>query len=108
MDCRSCSTVPDGTICDPDVTLGDPAGSSYLGTPSPYYVNNGRIVTVIAGTPIEVTAYKLGDKYYGARSNEFGYANYQIMAKPPNNLITLPKGVGEQTEDKTPPPGTAD
>jgi hypothetical protein len=59
--------------------VGDPAGSSYLGTPSPYYVNNGKIVTVIAGTPIEVTAYKLGDKYYGARSNEFGYVNYEII-----------------------------
>ena len=34
---------------------------------------------MLAGTPIEVTAYKLGDKYYGARSNEFGYANYAII-----------------------------
>jgi hypothetical protein len=25
-----------------------------------------------------VTVYKLGDKYYGARSNEFGYANYEV------------------------------
>ena len=63
--------------------IGDPAGSSYLGTPSPYYINNGKIVTVIAGTPIEVTAYKLGDKYYGARSNEFGYANYEIIPDVP-------------------------
>ena len=59
--------------------VGDPAQNSYRGTPSPYYVNNGKLVTVIAGTPIEVTAYKLGDKYYGARSNEFGYANYEII-----------------------------
>jgi hypothetical protein len=63
--------------------VGDPAGSSYLGTPSPYYINNGKIVTVIAGTPIEVAAYKLGDKYYGARSNEFGYANYEIIPDVP-------------------------
>jgi Protein of unknown function (DUF3604) len=60
-------------------SVGDPAASSYLGTSSPYYINSGKIVTVIAGTPIEVTAYKLGDKYYGARSNEFGYANYEII-----------------------------
>jgi len=64
-------------------TIGDPAGSSYLGTPSPYYINNGKIVTVIAGTPIEVTAYKLGDKVYGVRSNEFGYANYEIIEDVP-------------------------
>jgi Protein of unknown function (DUF3604) len=59
--------------------LGDVAERSYLGTTSPYYINNGKIVTEFAGTPIEVTAYKLGDKYYGARSNEFGYANYEII-----------------------------
>ena len=59
--------------------VGDAAAASYLGTTSPYYINNGKIVTVLAGTPIEVTAYKLGDKYYGARSNELGYANYAII-----------------------------
>ena len=60
-------------------TVGDAAAASYLGTTSPYYINNGKIVTVLAGTPIEVTAYKLGAKYYGARSNELGYANYEII-----------------------------
>ena len=59
--------------------VGDAAAASYLGTPSPYYINNGKIVTVLAGTPIEVTAYKMGDKYYGSRSDEFGYANYEII-----------------------------
>ena len=44
---------------------------------------------MIAGTPIEVTAYKLGDKYYGARSNEFGYANYEIIPEVPE-LNPLP------------------
>ncbi len=34
---------------------------------------------MLAGTPIEVAAYKLGDKFYGARSNEFGFANYEII-----------------------------
>jgi hypothetical protein len=63
--------------------VGDPARASYLGTTSPYYINNGKIVTVIAGTPIEVTAYKLGDRYYGARSNEFGYVNYEIIPEVP-------------------------
>jgi hypothetical protein len=58
---------------------GNAAAASYLGAPSPYYLNNGKIVTVFAGTPIEVKAYKLGDKYYGARSDEFGYANYEII-----------------------------
>ena len=59
--------------------IGDPAASSYLGLTSPYYINNGKIVTEMVGTPFEITVYKLGDKYYGARSNEFGYANYEII-----------------------------
>ena len=58
---------------------GDPAASSYLGTTSPYYVNNGKLVTDTFGTPFEITVYKMGDKYYGARSNEFGYVNYEII-----------------------------
>ena len=59
--------------------VGDAAERSYLGTTTPYYINNGKIVTVLAGTPLEVTVYKLGDKYYGARSNEFGHANYEVI-----------------------------
>jgi hypothetical protein len=59
--------------------VGNLAEASYLGTTSPYYINNGKLVTTIIGTPIEVTVYKLGDKYIGARSNEFGYANYEII-----------------------------
>jgi len=60
--------------------VGDVAAASYLGTTTPYYINNGKLVTVLVGTPIEITPYKLGNKYYGARSNEFGYANYEIIS----------------------------
>jgi hypothetical protein len=59
--------------------VGDPASASYLGTSSSYYINNGKIVTALVGTPIEVTVYKVGDKYLGARSNEFGYVNYEVI-----------------------------
>ena len=38
-------------------------------------------MTSLVGTPIEITVYKLGGKLYGARSNEFGYANYEVIAK---------------------------
>jgi len=57
---------------------GDPVGASYLGTSQTYNINNGKIVTSLVGTPIEITVYKVGTKYLGARSNEFGYANYEI------------------------------
>ena len=58
---------------------GDTVDASYLGTSRTYNIHNGKIVTELEGTPIEVSVYKLGDKYLGARSNEFGYANYEII-----------------------------
>jgi hypothetical protein len=60
--------------------VGNPAEASYLVTSRPYYLNNGKIVNELVGTPVEITVYKVGDKYYGARSNEFGYANYEITS----------------------------
>ena len=59
--------------------VGDAASGSHLGASGPYSINNGKIITALVGTPIEITVYKLGDKYLGARSNEFGYANYEII-----------------------------
>lgn len=43
-------------------------------------IRDGRFSTDIGGTPFEVTVYQLGDKYITARSNEVGYANYQVDA----------------------------
>ena len=39
-------------------------------------------MTKVSQEPYSVTIYKLGDTYYGARSNEFGYANYEIIPSP--------------------------
>jgi hypothetical protein len=58
---------------------GDAVAASYLGTSQTYSIANGKIVTSLVGTPIEIAVYKLGDKYFGARTNEFGYANYEIV-----------------------------
>jgi hypothetical protein len=58
---------------------GDTVDASYLGASRTYNIANGKIVTSLVGTPIEITVYKVGDKYFGARSNEFGYANYEIV-----------------------------
>ena len=49
-----------------------------LGAPAAYEIKDGQIVTTLVGTPFEVTVYKVGDKYVAARSNEFGYANYEV------------------------------
>jgi hypothetical protein len=45
-----------------------------------YEIRDGRLVTDINGTPFAVTVYKLGDRHLAARSNEFGYANYEVEA----------------------------
>jgi hypothetical protein len=59
--------------------VGDLATASELGMTEPYYINDGKLVTVYAGTPISVTVYKQGDTYFAARSNEFGHVNYEVI-----------------------------
>ena len=39
-------------------------------------------MTPVSQDPFAVTVYNLGDTYYGARSNEFGYANYEMIPTP--------------------------
>jgi hypothetical protein len=64
----------------------------YQTIPTPYSIKGGKVVTMIGGTPFGMTFYKLGDKYLAARSNEFGYANYEVLPKGPSNLVKLGKG----------------
>jgi hypothetical protein len=56
----------------------DVTGAGALGSPAPYEIRGGRIITTIGETPFAVTVYKVDDKYWAARSNEFGYANYEL------------------------------
>ena len=58
---------------------GESIEASYLGASRTYNIANGRIVTDLVGAPIEIRVYKVGDRYIAARSNEFGYANYEII-----------------------------
>ncbi len=51
-----------------------------LGAPATYEIKDGHIITTLGGSPFEVTVYKTADKYVAARSNEFGYANYEVKA----------------------------
>jgi hypothetical protein len=81
-------------------TVGNVPRNVYLNVAWPYSIRDGKIVTMLSGTPIEMAVYKLGNQYFGARSNEFGYANYEILAKGPNNLIKLKKGEYDK-EDQT-------
>lgn len=45
-----------------------------------YEIKDGHIVTTIDGTAFELTVYTSGDKYIAARSNEFGFANYEVVS----------------------------
>jgi hypothetical protein len=63
-------------------SVGNPVQSGYQGTTTAYKIEGGKVVTPISQDPFSVTIYKLGDTYYGARSNEFGYANYEIIPTP--------------------------
>ena len=53
-------------------------GGLMHGGEATYEISDGRLTTDLAGTPFEVTVYALGDDYVAARSNEFGYANYEV------------------------------
>ena len=62
--------------------VGDPMLNGYEGATTPYKIEDGKLVTKVAQDPYSTTIYKLGDTYYGARSNEFGYANYEMIPSP--------------------------
>jgi hypothetical protein len=42
----------------------------------------------------------LGNQYYAARSNEFGYANYEVLDKPPLYFNPLSKELMESKKDQ--------
>jgi hypothetical protein len=70
---RRLITAVDGKPADPKQMA-----ELLLGGEAQYQIQDGRLSTEIAGTPFEVSVYKLGDRYLAARSNEFGYANYEV------------------------------
>ncbi len=63
-------------------SVGNPMRDGYQGTTTPYKIENDKVVTTISQDSFGVTIYKLGDTYYGARSNEFGFANYEMIKTP--------------------------
>jgi len=76
--------------------VGDVARNGYEGASSAYSIKDGKVVTFLQDHPFEVAFYKLGDAIYGARSNEFGYANYEVLPKPPELLDPLPEAVTDK------------
>ncbi|MBA5777535.1 DUF3604 domain-containing protein [Stappia sp. F7233] len=81
---------------------GDLPRKTYEMLAAPYTIANGQINTFVSSTPIGMKVYQATGThagntarkhaaYYGARSNEFGYANYEILLEGPANLVELPK-----------------
>jgi hypothetical protein len=68
--------------------FGNVVRDGYQGVALPYTISGGKVIWALSQDPYSVTVYKLGDAYYGARSNEFGYANYQVI--PPPQIATQP------------------
>jgi hypothetical protein len=61
---------------------GNVMRDGYEGVTVPYKIHGGKLVTFLSQDPYSVMVYKLGNTYYGARSNEFGYANYELIPTP--------------------------
>ena len=81
VDGRRIISSIDGKVPDPE-QMGDllhPGGAAG----AQYEIRDGRIVTMLEGSPFEVTVYRQGDKLVAARNNEFGYANYEVEAVKP-------------------------
>ena len=85
--------------------VGDAALDSSLGLSASYTIKGGKVVESFGNTPIELTIYKIstptwtttqakelepGAQFLGARSDEFGFANYEF-APVPLDLIELEK-----------------
>jgi hypothetical protein len=63
--------------------VGEAARDSYLGrSASDYAIRNGKVVTSFGNRDYDLAIYRMGDKYLAARSNEFGYANYEVIPEP--------------------------
>jgi len=61
---------------------GNVMRDGYEGATVPYKIAGGKLVTFLSQDPYSIAVYKLGNTYYGARSNEFGYANYELIPTP--------------------------
>ncbi len=62
--------------------FGNVAQDAYLGVPAHYEVTGGKIVESFGNEQLSWSAYQVGDRTLLARSNEFGYANYEVVPVP--------------------------
>jgi hypothetical protein len=101
-----------GRYADVPSGFGNPIRDGYQGATTPYKIEGGKLITYVAQDPYSFAVYKLGDNYYGARSNEFGYANYEIAPYPQYvvnpvaealNTFSIALGLTEQQKQQIAP-----
>ena len=92
--------------------LGNPMLNGYQGATTPYKIEGGKLITKVSQDAYSMAIYKLGDTYYGARSSEFGYANYEMIPSPQFvlnpltamlNQFSLELGLTEQQKEQVVP-----
>jgi hypothetical protein len=71
-----------GANADMPSGFGNVARDGSQGRTSAYRIEGDKLITLVSQEPYAWTFHKLGDTYYAERSNEFGYANYEIIAAP--------------------------
>lgn len=62
--------------------FGFAAQDSYQGLSTKYAIKGGKVVESFGNAPLEWTAYKSGDKTLLARSDEYRFANYEVIPIP--------------------------
>ena len=101
-----------GAYDDVPSGFGNVLRGGYEGTTIPYKIADGKLVTFVSQDAYSVTVYKLGNTYYGARSNEFGYANYEMIPTPQivinplidvSNQFSVQLGLTEQQKQQIVP-----
>ena len=62
--------------------FGELAMKKNGGVGTPYVIKNNQVTTMVGNAPFSYTFYKMGEQVVIARSNEFGYANYEMVPPP--------------------------
>ena len=69
---------------------GFASDDSYWGVPTSYEIKGSQVIEHFGNGPMSWTLFQSGDTTLLARSDEFGYANYEII-KPPTHMTDLEK-----------------
>ena len=70
-----------GESADMPSGFGNVVRDGYQGQTTSYKIDGDELITWVSQDPYSWTFHKVGDTTYAARSNEFGFANYEIIPR---------------------------